>query len=369
MWYETLLQTHARITVADVFIWFICGIEDLEKQSGEILQGQLSGEGQDANSGQAASNPNVIETKVIKGKDNYADSWPSIVKMSNKTEVTGSEKDGNFIYTSPRFEFISDVRLSHSVVNQFSVLFEATAEYMKVLPISSHKAQVTSKRHKIYLFENKETYFKNGGPLGSAGVYIPSKEIIMVPLTSLGVRKAGSGYILDRDKSNKTLPHEIAHIVTDPAYYAHGSIGWFSEGLAEYVGSTPYRGGIYNIRSVQSSLEKYVTEFGKNNTGGRNLGTKINSVNLKDFMLMPYGQFVQNGNKNYGLGALYTYYFFHWDDDGSRDNLTAFLKALKEGKRGEEAIDLLRADRTWEELEEEVASAWRKRGVKITFGE
>ena len=59
----------------------------------------------------------------------------------------------------------------------------------------------------------------------------------MVPLESLGVRTLGSGYTLDRGKSNNTLPHELIHQLTPPPYFRHGSVGWFIEGIAEYGGT------------------------------------------------------------------------------------------------------------------------------------
>ena len=50
-------------------------------------------------------------------------------------------------------------------------------------------------------------------------------------LRSLGVEKGAGGYRVDYDKTNKTLPHEILHQLTDHAYFAQGSMGWFTEGL------------------------------------------------------------------------------------------------------------------------------------------
>ena len=44
------------------------------------------------------------------------------------------------------------------------------------------------------------------------------KEAVFVPLTSLGVRPVGSGYMLDRKKSNKTMPHELTHQLTPSSY-------------------------------------------------------------------------------------------------------------------------------------------------------
>jgi len=83
-------------------------------------------------------------------------------------------------------------------------------------------------------------------------------------------------------------------------------------------------------------------------------------------MLQPYKRFTgKKANFNYGFGVLLTYYFFHMEDD--RSNIVAFMKALKEGKTKEEALDVLLNGRSYDELEKQISKAWRARGVRITF--
>lgn len=303
-------------------------------------------------------------------KDNFDAPWPGLISTNVKVEtsiVAEDERDKMFIYHSPNYEFVADVRLSQNVVNKFSVMFEATREYCRLLPVSTMKAHIPGdqKRHKILLFEDYDDYIKNGGIPDSAGVYMTSKDIVMVPLRSLGVKKVGSGYMFDHDKSNKTLIHEIIHQLTDFEYYAEGARGWFSEGFAEYCANTPYRSGKFLVKTNASSIKAYATAYGKDGNGGRNLGEEFSAPSLNAYMMMSYGDFLQNGNFNYGFGMLLTYYFFHMEEDTS--NITNFMKALKDGKQGTEAIDVLLNGRTYEELEEQVSKKWRSKGLKITF--
>ena len=208
---------------------------------------------------------------------------------------------------------------------------------------------------------------KNGGIPGSAGVFISrgGNGVVMAPLTSLGVIKGKGGYRFDYDGSNKTLPHELAHQLTDVEYFTPGARGWFSEGLAEYIAVTPYRSGKFMVKSNLSEIKDYVTAYGEKGRGGRALGERFDAPDLREYMLQPYESFTQNGNFNYGLGLLLTYYFFHMEDD--RSNIIAFLKALKEGKRGQEAVDALLNGRSYDQLEQDVSKAWRSRGVRISF--
>ena len=113
---------------------------------------------------------------------------------------------------------------------------------------------------------------------------------------------------------------------------------------------------------------RYAAGFGKDGRGGRALGEEIRLPSLRAFMLQPYSRFTANANFNYGMGLLVTTYFIHLEDDGSRKNLTNFLKAMREGKSGDELLAVLRAGRTWEELAQEVSKAWRSKGVKLEIG-
>lgn len=158
-------------------------------------------------------------------KENYDAKWPRLVSTDIGIDISVMSEDENkreFVYHSPNYEFVCDVKLTKNVVKKFAVMFEATREYCRLLPISTMKAHVPGGefRHKILLFENEETYLQNGGMPGSAGVFVSrgGNGVVMVPLTSLGVIKGKAGYRYDYDKSNKTLTHEIAHQLTDIEY-------------------------------------------------------------------------------------------------------------------------------------------------------
>ncbi len=224
-------------------------------------------------------------------------------------------------------------------------------------------------KYQIILMETKQSYIDAGGPPGSAGVFIGGKNIVMVPLTSLGVRPVGSGYMRDRDKSSKTLPHELVHQLTPNQYYASGSMGWFSEGLAEYVAVSPYSYGSFNVKTNFKPIVEYVTAYGKKGKGGRAIGTDIKLGSLRSFMLQPYSSFTGNAQVNYGCGLLISNYFFHMDreEDGAR--IKNFLKALNAGKQGDEALAVLLDGQTWQELETDIAKAYSRKGVDFTFSE
>lgn len=310
------------------------------------------------------------EEKEVRPGDNFDAPWPDRVKFEGDPEIRTVEENADekkFIYESANYRYNCDVRLSKSVVKGFAVLFEATHQFTRELPLAVNGGAKKNGKYQIFLFETEEDYFAAGGPPGSAGVYIGGKNIVMVPLTSLGVQKVGSGYMLDRDKSSKTLPHELVHQLTPEPYYAPGSMGWFTEGLAEYIATTPYRSGSFNVRTNFRAIVEYVTAFGEDDNGGRGLGEEINLGPLKNFMLQEYYNFTGNAQVNYGCGLLIVNYFFHMDRDEDAARIKTFLKALNEGKQGEEALNVLLDGQTWLELEEEIIKAYSRKGVDFIF--
>lgn len=301
---------------------------------------------------------------------NWDGPWPSLVSTDIDQPIEVLKEDssaGEYIYASPHYEFICDVKLNTSLVKRFSLLFEATNRVCRELPIGMVKP-FRKQRHKIHLFETREAYVAKGGPPDSGGVYISrgGEGDILVPLTSLGVKKVGSSYSVDYKEENTTLSHEIAHQLTDYEYFAEGARGWFTEGMAEYIAQSGYRSGKFSVGDL-GKLKAYVTAFGEDDTRGRNLGDEFSAPNLEDFFMQSYDSFLADANRNYGLAGLVVFYYFHMDGEKDAANIKAFLKALKEEKAPPELFEPLLAGRTWDEMEAAITQGWRSRGVKINF--
>ena len=64
--------------------------------------------------------------------------WPSEAKAKAGADIVVVREDaekGEFIYRSDHFQFTSDIRMSKSVVEEFSQLFEATHAALRALPL------------------------------------------------------------------------------------------------------------------------------------------------------------------------------------------------------------------------------------------
>jgi|GEM_PF-74384 len=329
---------------------------------------------------------------------NWDDDWPERVSLEEppSIEVVVEDKEKRrFVYESDHYRFTCNVRLNRSVVSNFSSLFEATRLYCRALPLAITGGFKSRGKYDIFLYETKEQYVQAGGPPTSAGVFMSRGDSskILVPLTSLGVRKVGSGYMRDRDKSNGTLVHEITHQLTPRAYYTKGASGWFSEGLAEYITATPFSSRRFKVKGNFDDIVDYATAYGKDGTRGRALGKEFSAPALVDFFTMPYSEFTgASANFNYGFGLILTAYLFHLDGEGDAKRAKEFLKALRDpkvaraqkkslatageagklariGPRGRHSLKVLLNGSSFAEFQDEIVKSWRRKGVDIKFRE
>lgn len=305
-------------------------------------------------------------------RSNFGRPWPRSAGSNGNSGckiISEDKKKAHYIYESPGYRFHCDARITHDALSNFALVFESTRAYLAALPISLMSREILGTRSRVLLFGEKETYFKSGGSRGSAGCFLPKHRLVLIPMDSLGLVKGGTGYGRDLEKENQILVHELVHQLTPAAYYAHGSRGWFSEGLAEYVASTPYNNGVFRPDIRGNSVLAYVTARGEDGRFGRNLGTEISAPPLKDFMLMGYSSFSgDQANRNYALGLLLTHYFFHMEGGGKARRITKFLKGLHAGNKGEAALAPLLDRGDFKKLEKDISSAWRRKGVTIRFG-
>lgn len=298
--------------------------------------------------------------------------WPMQIRIAGPVTckvVKEDPKTGVYIYQSPSYRFICDARITEDALRNFSVMFEATRKYVRALPLSMGGAAGPEEhRRDIVLFSTMQGYAAAGGVPGSAGLYVHHNGLVLVPMESLGLKLVGTGFSIDQGVTHDTLIHELTHQLTPRVYFASGAQGWFSEGIAEYVGITPYSWGYFQPDVHGNIVKARVTGHGIDNEGGYALGSKITVPPLKSFFLMPYDVFAgKNARLNYGFSLLLVNFFFHMDDGGKARRISDFLLGLHAGKQGEEALKPLLAGGNYQKLEQEISAAWAKMGIEIQF--
>lgn len=301
----------------------------------------------------------------------------------NNIQIISEDRDkGLYVYETEHFIFLSDVKLAVTALRNFSRIFEATYAYAAAMPFFHDLQKLTEQKIPIEVYNFKEDYLKNGGPQGSAGVYMRrgDKAYIKVCFDYLGVKRIGSSISFDYRGDSTTLPHEIVHALTDTAYYSK-HMKWFTEGIAEYMSNTDYADiGKYTISEskMKRIMVPSITAYGPDNKGGSNLGETIQIPSLLTFMTQEVffsSTDPKLTNLNYAVGWLLTYYFIHEHDDGDQFALRQLLASLKEKEQNrdrETTIEsLIRkhllAESSEAELNEKFAKAMKRLGIKIIY--
>lgn len=298
--------------------------------------------------------------------------WPEAVEVRGEFEVKDVSVGDKFLYQTPHFEFHAPIRLSESVVRDFSRIFEATYEGVKALPVGFDPIPPGDGHFKTTLFETREDYFSAGGMEGSGGMFRWSSRggeyvsgEIMVPLTSLGVERVGNRFKIDYDKDSGTLTHEIVHQVA-VRWSILGVPVWFSEGLAEYIQAAPYSKGTMRFTSMPRAVEAQVME--------RSSESKFQMVPLAQLLTITRDEWATalttpgGASRNYNSAAVLVTYFLHMDGEGDGMPVAAYLKALSEGAEPAKAMEehLIR-ERDPAKMEEVVGDAWRQNGMRVEF--
>ncbi|MBL9151880.1 MAG: hypothetical protein JNK37_05330 [Verrucomicrobiales bacterium] len=302
--------------------------------------------------------------------------WPNAVSADfevDQIEVVKEDKDaGEYVYRSPHFEFHSPLKLSTTVVREFSRIFEATFEFMKAMPIGLSPKPKEGGHYFTQLYDSMDAYYGAGGVPGSGGMFSYSwrgsevlKSEIHVPLTSLGVEFTGTRYIVDHGKRSDTLVHEIAHQMT--GRWLPVLPVWFKEGLAETVSTQRYDSGRFTLTSMDRAIREDVTE----RTGNDREFTMLNLETLMNLTSEEWAAALQErtgGAVNYPSANLLFYYFLRIEGDGKGSSMIEYMKAIAAGTPEAQARgEILMRGKTYAEIQDEVAKGWRSQGLQLTF--
>lgn len=294
--------------------------------------------------------------------------WPDKVSSPGNFEVEILEENndsGVYRYRAGHFAYTSDVKLARKVVAEFAEVFEATYAAVRATPLN-WRIEAPKDGYSVRLFSTREDYEAAGGIPGSGGTY--NGRFILVPMSSLGLKKSSTGVTLDSESDQTTLIHEIVHQVQHD-WIARMPV-WLTEGFAVYIESVPYKRGTFDfgdleplegLRKRSNALDEYAM------------------LDLDKLMTMSgqewNGSFGGNGmtlSRQYASAFLLTYYFAHLDGEGDGRRLWDALRATEDIRSMQDwqtAQDTFRktllAGRTYSELFADMQRAYRSEGVKL----
>ncbi|NOX98205.1 MAG: hypothetical protein GXP30_00445 [Verrucomicrobia bacterium] len=293
--------------------------------------------------------------------------WPSEVKTdfspADIITVTETRREG-YVYRSPHFEFRSPIRLPHRVVREFSLVFEATYDLASAMPIGLNPKPGGNGYYVTQLYDTSEEYLAAGGPIGSSGAFFPAQGKIHVPLSSLGVTRTANNIKVNRGGAGSTLIHEVTHQVM--MRWLPLIPMWIGEGFAEITSALPYETGRFKLTHMSTPVRK--------NTGrGPGAGRSFDMTPLPELMNMSaqtWNAAVADGTsqQNYRSAMVLTYYFLRLDGNEQGGRFHAFINArLKGSGGGKDQQKYLLDGRSYEQLQKDVARAWRDKGLKISY--
>ena len=177
--------------------------------------------------------------------------WPLDAGITmNYAEIKEEPGDrGAFIYTTPHFRFHCDVNLGTSLMKDLGRIFELTFHLHSKSPFGI-LAKPEKDLFEAKLFGSLDAYKKAGGPIQSAGVYLPKDRVFLAPLELMGVRPGPTGWrkITD-DYDPSTIVHELTHMLT------HDMLDnlptWANEGYAEYISSIPVEAKAFQMSATE----------------------------------------------------------------------------------------------------------------------
>ena len=253
--------------------------------------------------------------------------------------VLEDEAGGRFVYRTPHFEFESEGRLAGSLAGEVARSFEATYELLRALPWSVDPRPAEGRYFRASLFRTMEGYHEAGGLPGSAGSYFSHQRRLMVPFESMGISAAGREYRMDETFDTHILVHELTHQMM------HFWLGllpqWVVEGVAEYAGRLPFRGGKFRVSEAEAGLKEYVAFRKKRVVGGVPEPyplDKLFSMTSEEWKEMMASDNSQT-QRLYMTSYLLVFYFMHFDGRGDGERFVRYMHASSAPCRQMEAYE------------------------------
>jgi len=320
-----------------------------------------------ADSGENSGAQKGQRSVIMRGDGPKAESsWPQKVEIDGTPEVEVVKEDGDskqYVYRSKHYEFHSDIRLSKSVVREFSRIFEATYLLNCELPLDfAPQFEPGQKIFEARIFETREAYMKAGGMAGSGGVYMSRIKKFLVPIESLGVVNRGSRVTIDYDyRDFTTLIHEITHQMMNQ-WLGYLPI-WYVEGSAVYTEIIDYKNGKFDLSNPKSLIKDHI--------GGR----EVKMLDPEALFKMDNATWLKAlanraASVNYNSAGMLAFYFYHIDGEGDGANIIKCLRNIESGSKTWEDSEkeLLIRGRTMDQFREDLKNGYKdKMNVDVEF--
>ena len=324
---------------------------------------------------------------------------PLEAKLPAPLVVEEAESGKNVVFTSPNFRLKADSKLKLRVATELLEVYELTRVYCLALPLGLEpgfppkdgKIEVTS-------YAKKEDFEMMGGPPGSPSSYSPATGDFSICLENMGLNPTGRSL---SGKLEDSLMSSIGGLVfkLSPRPYIEEIFPWFMQGLVQLVSCNKFEKGVFDYRETIEIVKDRLLEMSIGRGEDPVFKKKINIPSLTDVVDVKRPQFAdprEQAEYN-GRSLLLMTYLLYLDDEGKGTGLRSglqfmdefiknqptkitaatqeeadkMMEELREKRRqlGEQTTKKIFRDRSIEEVEADMAKAWKAHGLELIFGD
>lgn len=309
--------------------------------------------------------------------------WPQDINqvVVEARKAPNANGQTGYTYRSPHFEMRSDQDLPLSVVNDMATIFEATRHAIHVLPLGLAAAPPMSEKYKLLLrmypqlkynpdllkvdlYGDLKSYAQSGAPPGSGGFHSSTRNLTVLSLQNLGIKGKKGLYRHEYMKSDFVLKHEITHHVLQ--LWTEYLPVWLKEGFSEYMAAAPCTQGKYQFTFMDRKIHKYLNRWRSKENPNR-----IPVMKMEDLMTLSSEDWARKLKRDtpileYNSAAILVHFFIHYDGNGDASHLAAYFDSIRQGVHPANAANThLIRDRSYEQLDNELKLAWKKKKVTL----
>ncbi|MAS95937.1 MAG: hypothetical protein CMO55_22255 [Verrucomicrobiales bacterium] len=300
------------------------------------------------------------------------ESWPRSIDGRNSKVPMHETRDGtDYVWKTEHYEIRSPEEVKTEILDSLAMICESIEGAISGVPLPLTWARPSTEKRHIFLYPSRMAYLETGAQPNWGGHYDPeTNEVHLVTefLEDVDVRSFFGQYTLKKRNQYDLFVHEIIHQAT-LSVIASEAPAWTTEGVAEYFTALQNPPGRFNFADPQLAARRHITDSLQ--FDGLIEVKTLPMPHLSTFLYEDTGEFNENtlnardGGFCYYAAALVLFeYFTHGDGNSMRP----FLEALVSGADLESAVDahLLRG-RSIEEVEEALATYWKRNGLEFEF--
>ncbi len=294
-------------------------------------------------------------TKYMRSMPNWDATWPAKAGLKGLILIKTVQETAEWcVYETDHFVIESAKKLTDEEQQAIAGKFETVLEAMAALPLNLSVARKPSRKYLVRVCFTEEEM---------AAVHGLRKGHLMFSPTSFTV-------LLTRDKKGKAKELNLidprfafGHWVMQSLDMSH----WVVDAFAAYLEFVPEKEFKLSFIQLPKRLSNLLP---RDIRTGKTAIPAFSDVLARKSLHTVEGHGKEDGIKNAAAWGdlLWIVYWLHMEGDGQGMRMRKFMRAwIEDGEQ--QALKILLDGKTPEQIQQEMAEAWKKHGVKLKFDE